>query len=129
VSRYLLLDSGPLGLVTQPRPSPEVVAMNHWLIDCLSSGDAVLVPPSFTTNCDAILDAFVQSEPTRYLALTDEALRLAAELWAKARQQGRPTSSELDLDVDVILAPQTLLLGADAEALSSPPIPAIFASL
>jgi len=44
VTRYLLLDSGPLGLVTQPRLSPEVVVLNHWLIDCLSSGDAVLVP-------------------------------------------------------------------------------------
>ena len=44
MSRYLLLDSGPLGLVTQPRISPEVVAINHWLIACLSSGDRVLVP-------------------------------------------------------------------------------------
>jgi len=44
VSRYLLLDSGPLGLVTQPRLAPEVVAMNQWLIARLSSGDAVLVP-------------------------------------------------------------------------------------
>lgn len=126
MSRYLLLDSGPLGLVTQPRLSPEVVAMNHWLIDCLSSGDAVLVPAIIYYELRrellsarkasglARLDDFVQSEPTRYLALTDEALRLAAELWAKARQQGRPTSPELDLDIDVILAAQTLLLGAEA---------------
>jgi hypothetical protein len=44
VSRYLLLDSGPLGLVTQPKLSTDVVEMNRWLIDCLSGGDAVLVP-------------------------------------------------------------------------------------
>jgi predicted nucleic acid-binding protein len=126
VSRYLLLDSGPLGLVTQPRLSLEVVAMNHWLIDRLSSGDAVLVPAIIhyelrrelllarKSSGLARLDAFVQSDPNRYLPLTDEALRLAAELWAKARQQGRPTSPALDLDIDVILAPQAIVFGAGA---------------
>jgi len=127
VSRYLLLDSGPLGIVTQPRISPEVVAMNRWLIDCLSSGDAVLVPAivyyeirrellrARKASGLARLDAFVQIDPNRYLPLSDEALRLAAELWAQARQQGRPTSSALDLDIDVILAAQALTLGAGAE--------------
>jgi hypothetical protein len=38
------MDSGALGLLTQPWVTPEVVAMNDWLIDCLSGGDAVLVP-------------------------------------------------------------------------------------
>jgi len=129
VSRYLLLDSGPLGLVTLPRLATEVVAMNQWLIDCLSSGDAVLVPASIyyelrrellrarKTLGLARLDAFVQADPNRYLALTDEALRLAAELWAQARQQGRPRSSELDLDIDVILAAQALVLGAGGKVI------------
>ncbi len=112
MSRYLLLDSGPLGLVTQPRISPEVLAVNQWLFDCLSSGDTVLAPAIIyyevrhellraqKTTGLARLDAFVQIDSTRYLALTDEALRLAAELWAKARQQGHPTSPTLDLDID-----------------------------
>jgi predicted nucleic acid-binding protein len=129
VSRYLLVDSGPLGLVTQPRLSPEVVAINRWLIGCLSSGDAVLVPAIIYYELRrellrarkasglARLDAFVQIDPNRYLALTDEALRLAAELWAKARQQGRPTSPALDLDIDVILAAQALVLGVRAEVI------------
>ena len=83
MSRCLLLDSGPLGLITQPKLSPEVVAMNHWLIDCLSSGDAALVPAIIyyelrrellrarKSSGLARLDAFVQSDPNRYLALTE----------------------------------------------------------
>jgi predicted nucleic acid-binding protein len=129
VSRYLLLDSGPLGIVTQPRISTEVVAMNRWLIDCLSNGDAVLVPAIIYYELRrellrarkasglARLDAFVRADSNRYLARSDEALRLAAELWAAARQQGRPTSSALDLDIDVILAAQALALGVGAEVI------------
>ncbi|MGA2725057.1 MAG: nuclease [Bryobacteraceae bacterium] len=129
MSRYLLLDSGPLGIVTQPRISAEVVTMNHWLIDCLSNGDTVLVPAivyyeirrellrARKASGLARLDAFVQIDPNRYLALSDEALRLAAELWAQARQQGRPTSSGLDLDIDVILAAQALALGVGTEVI------------
>jgi hypothetical protein len=75
VSRYLLLDFGPHGLVTQPRLFHEVVAMNHWLIDCLSNGDAALVPAIIYYELRrellrarkasglARLDAFVQSDP------------------------------------------------------------------
>jgi predicted nucleic acid-binding protein len=129
VSRHLLLDSGPLGLVSQPRISTEVLAVNDWLLERLSRGDTVLAPAIIYYELRrellraqkasglARLDSFVQIDPNRYLALTDEALRLAAELWAKARQQGRPLATMLDLDIDVILAAQALTLGVGAEVI------------
>ena len=123
MSRFLVLDSGPLGLLTHPQRNAEVVAITEWLSRCLLSGHRVIIPAIvyyelkrelFRANKAfgvARLEAFASTTPGRCLPLSDEALRLAAELWAKARQQGRPTADAKDLDIDVILAAQALSFG------------------
>jgi predicted nucleic acid-binding protein len=58
------------------------------------------------------LDAFVNATPGRYLPLSDDALRMSADLWAKSRQEGRPTAEPEALDIDVIIAAQALSFGA-----------------
>lgn len=119
----LLLDSGPLGLITQPQRSKEVIAITDWLKDCLRASARVLVPAIVYYEIKrellrankaigiARLDAFVNAAPDRYVPLTDDALRFAAELWAQSRRTGRPTTDATALDIDVLLAAQALRLG------------------
>ena len=52
------------------------------------------------------LAAILGSPSVDVLALTTPAIRLAAEYWAQARQQGRPTADPRELDCDVVLAAQ-----------------------
>jgi predicted nucleic acid-binding protein len=120
VSQVLFLDSGPLGLLTHPQRSAEVLAVAEWLSRCLLSGCRVLVPAIVYYELKrelrrakkefgvARLDAFVAVSPDRYLPLSDEALRLAADLWARSRQEGQPTADAKALDIDIILAARAL---------------------
>ena len=62
----------------------------------------------------AQLDAFNVARADRYLALSDQALRLAAQLWAQARNAGIPTADPKELDGDVLIAAQALTLGVPA---------------
>ena len=123
MSDVLFLDSGPLGLITQPQRSHEVIAITDWLKDCLRAGARVLVPAIVYYEIKrellrankvigiARLDAFVNATPDRYVPLTDDALRFAAELWAQSRRAGRPTADATALDIDVLLAAQALRFG------------------
>jgi predicted nucleic acid-binding protein len=124
VREFLFLDSGPLGLITHPQRSTEVIAVSEWLSRSLLSGSRVIVPAivyyelkrellrAQKTLSIGRLDAFVNAAPGRYLPLSDDALHMAAELWAKSRREGRPTAESKALDIDVILAAQALSFGA-----------------
>ena len=118
--RFIVLDSGPLGLVTHPQRSAPVVAIGDWLSHCLLSEVQFIVPAivyyklrrelmrANKTLGVSRLDAFVNIRPDRYLPLSDVALRLAADLWAQARRAGRPTAGHDALDIDVLIAAQVL---------------------
>ncbi|HVA46906.1 MAG TPA: PIN domain-containing protein [Pirellulales bacterium] len=117
----VLLDSGPLGLLCHTRRSSITVACEQGLAALLSAGRRILVPEiadyelrrellrSGRQAAIARLDAMAQA--TEYLAITTPAMRRAAELWARARQQGQPTAADNTVDGDVILAAQALTLG------------------
>lgn len=116
----VLLDSGPLGLLTHPKVTPENLAAFRWLRGLLTAGVPVVLPE--------IADYEVRRELLRagklkgvakldqlkkialYLPLTTAAMLKAADLWAQARQQGQPTASDKALDGDAILAAQALTM-------------------
>jgi predicted nucleic acid-binding protein len=124
LARTVLLDAGPLGLVTHPHLEPNREAA-LWLRTLLSAGVPVLVPE--------ISDYEIRRELLRagksrglsrldqlardlgYLPITTEVMRLAASFWAEARKQGQPTASDESLDADVILAAQAAILNEDTD--------------
>jgi predicted nucleic acid-binding protein len=121
VTRAVLLDSAPLGILTAPPRRPDTQACSQWLRGLLAAGAWVLVPEitDYEFRRELLrarkaasvlrLDAFAQA--TGYLPITTAAMRRAAELWALARQRGQPTAGDNTIDTDVILAAQALTLG------------------
>lgn len=121
MSRVVLLDAGPLGLVTNPRRSPQSVACAQWLQALVADGTRVILPEiaDYEVRRELLranrvrglarLDALVNR--VEYLPLTTAAMRQAAVFWAQARQQGQPTADDKALDGDVILAAQATTLG------------------
>ncbi len=120
MSDVILLDSGPVGLLTHPRNPPHAADCRVGLHDLLAAGRRVILPEvidyevrrellrlgSFTALNH--LDSLgVQLE---YLPLASAVMRHAAGLWAHVRTAGLPTADIHALDIDVILAAQALSL-------------------
>ncbi len=120
MSLIVLLDSGPLGLVTNPKESAESLACKEWLRQLTLKGHQALVPAITDYEVRRELQLYSKINGLRnldtlvasagYLSLTPQALWLAADLWAQARQAGLPTADRFALDVDVILAAQARTL-------------------
>jgi predicted nucleic acid-binding protein len=120
VSQVILLDSGVIGLVTNPKRSPESIACTKWLQTLVTANIRVIIPEiadyevrrellrANKTRGIARLDEFVNL--LEYLPLTTVAMRQAALFWAQARQQGQPTAGDKTIDGDMILVAQAVTL-------------------
>lgn len=116
-----MLDTGPLGMVTNPKTSSAICQeCKLWLDDLPLKGYEVMLPE--------IADYELRRELLRvgkvvgirrldqlkaaitYRPITTEVMLKAAELWAEARKRGRPTADPKELDGDVILAAQAALV-------------------
>ena len=120
MNRVIVLDAGPLGLVTNPKLSAESIACAQWLQTHVTSGSRTIIPE--------IADYEVRRELLRankikgiarlddlakfleYLPITTDAMRQAAQLWSQARQQGQPTAGDKAIDGDMILVAQAMTL-------------------
>ena len=116
----MLLDSGSLGIVTNPKAaSPLSQEGKLWLQSLPLKCYIVMVPEiaDYEVRRELIragkvvgikrLDELKSQIP--YRPLTTEVMLLAAQLWADARKRGKPTADSHALDGDVILAEQAIL--------------------
>ena len=120
MNTVVLLDSGPLGLITNPKGTPESLQCAFWVNSLLEKGFEVKVPEiiDYEIRRELLrgnkikgikrLDEFINY--VGYIPLTTETMRKAAEFWAQVRKQGKPTADDKALDGDVILAAQAAIL-------------------
>lgn len=122
MSRAVILDSGPIGLLTYSRASGTSIECNRWLRDLSDSGATIVLPEivDYEIRRELLrlqqLKGLLRLETLRtipgvqYEPITTDAMRMAAELWALSRREGRPTADPKALDCDVILVAQARAL-------------------
>lgn len=117
MGKVILLDSAPVGLITNPKATPLALDCQQWFYSLFERGYDVILPE--------IIDYEIRRELLRanklsgiklyklkseiiYLPITTEVMLKAAELWAETRKKGKPTADNKALDGDVILASQAI---------------------
>lgn len=120
VDRQIVLDAGPVGLITNPKLSDRGIACNQWLQSHIKAGSRVILPEiaDYEVRRELLrankkkglsrLDKLAQL--VEYLPITTVCIRRAAVLWAQARQQGQPTAGDKTIDGDMILIAQAMAL-------------------
>ena len=118
--KTILLDSTPLSLLCGPPRKSNVAACRLWRDSLVAAGHTVIIPEIIDYEVRReLIRANKSASVTRldelhdelaYLPLYTDALLIAADLWATARQTGQQSASDDSLDVDMILAAQALFL-------------------
>ncbi|MDJ0719300.1 MAG: hypothetical protein QNJ54_34600 [Prochloraceae cyanobacterium] len=115
MNRLILLDSGPLGKIANPRQTPEVKRCLQFIKEQkIALRVAEIIDYELRRNY--LLEGFTKSisklnkyrQTKQFIPLTSEIMLEAAELWAWLQAQGLPTSSKNDIDKDVILVASAL---------------------
>lgn len=123
MSRLILLDSGPLGMITHPKASGIPLDCQLWLKSLLRRGERIAIPEIADYEVRReLLRAGLQESLQRldnlkqaldFIPIQTDTMLLAAELWAEARKTGQPTADSKALDGDVILSAQARLLESE----------------
>lgn len=123
----VFLDTSVLGYVTHPKGNAKASQCTQWLVDLLSYGNRVCIPEvcDFELRREYVrrkaieplekLDALKKT--LEYIPINTLMMHRAADLWAHARNMGRPTADQNELDVDVILAAQGQYIAAGEDNL------------
>lgn len=129
MSRVILLDAGPLGLVTNPKLSAEGIKCSQWLQAHIQSESRIIIPEisDYEVRRELLrakkvkgikrLDDLAQT--IEYLPIPTDAIRRAAQLWTEARQTGQPTAGDKTIDGDMILVAQAVTLSVSEVAIAT----------
>ena len=119
MSRIIVLDTGPLGMVTNPKVTSHQDC-KQWFHGLMLRGETVGLPEiaDYELRRELILHGKTQGikrldelkSQLLYFPITTATMLLAAQLWAKTRKNGKPTADQKDIDADVILAAEATLL-------------------
>src|SRR4051794_35952391 len=117
--RLVHLDAGPLGMIANPRGTPRNMGCRRWTRDLWAAGVRIFIPEICDYEVRRKLihigstSGVIRLDQLKvgfdYAPITTDVMQLAAELWARARKRGMPTSPPDALDGDVILAALALL--------------------
>jgi len=128
VARIILLDAGPLGLLTRARGIPVADQCRAWLAALEAAGAGVVAPEIADYEVRRELLRLGASAGLRrldalkarlvYLPITTSAMLAAAEFWALMRQTGLPTAGPGELDADAILAGQADTAGGPGDTVT-----------
>jgi predicted nucleic acid-binding protein len=120
MSRLILLDSGPLEMVTNPKAKGIPLVCQQWLTSLLQRGEKVGIPEiaDYEVRRELLRAGLLKSlnrldnlkQTLKYIPIQTDTMLLAASLWAEARQTGQPTADSKALDGDMILSAQARLL-------------------
>lgn len=116
----IILDTGPLGLITNPKKNKSQLECLKWFMQIVSNGAKVTTSEicDYELRRELIrgkkieglkkLDQFKESFGC--IPVTTDVLIKAAELWAWARETNQGTAHDESIDFDVILCAQSILL-------------------
>lgn len=99
MSRLVLLDSGPLGMLAHPKPKNEI---SQWVQNLTQANVKLIVPEiaDYEVRRELLLKGMIKSL-TRldqlkvtfdYAPLNTEVMLKAAEFWAETRKRGQSTA-------------------------------------
>ncbi|MBE9058429.1 type II toxin-antitoxin system VapC family toxin [Sphaerospermopsis sp. LEGE 08334] len=107
MSKVIVLDSTPVGLITNPKANPLAVQCQEWFYSLFERSYEVILPEIIDYEIRKLNQLKAE---IIYLPMTTEVMLKAAELWAEARNKGKSTADNKALDGDVILAAQSILV-------------------
>jgi predicted nucleic acid-binding protein len=110
----IILDSGVIHTICNPSEDEKVTSCQRWFEKLMTRGCEVIISEicDYEVRRELIRRNNIKNqrkldelrEIVDVLPLTHEVSLKAAEIWARARQDNRPTSHDKDIDVDMIIS-------------------------